>query len=250
MSSVCRKCRSRPRTAGCAFRGRDQAPPPAGHGLTPIGTLTAVFPAEVLVAYLAAVLIVVLSPGPDNILAVSRGLSQGRIAGALSSVGAGLGIMVHTVAAALGLALVLQTSPLAFWVVKAAGATYLLWLGYRAITSSGLISFAPAEHQSLARVLATGLLSNVLNPKPGLIVVAFIPQFTSLERGSVPVQMLVYGALFAVLTTLLFGVLACFAAQLSGWLSRRPRAVAAVNIGAGLTFIAAGLSILALERRR
>ena len=207
------------------------------------------FPPEILIAYLAAVLLVIVAPGPDNILAVSRALSQGLGAGVLSSVGAGLGILFHTVAAAFGLALVLQTSPVAFWVVKAVGASYLLWLGYKAISSRSLISFVPTGRQSLARVFATGLLSNVLNPKPGLFVVAFIPQFTSPARGAVPVQMLVYGAIFAVLTAIVFSVLACFAAQLSGWLSRRPRVVAAANVGAGLTFIAAGLSILALGRR-
>ncbi len=207
------------------------------------------FPTETLVAYLAAVLLVVASPGPDNILAISRGLSQGRLAGALSSLGAGLGIMCHSVAAALGLALLLQTSPLAFWVVKAVGAGYLIWLGYKAISARDLVSFLPAQRQSLGRVFATGLLSNVLNPKPGLFVVAFIPQFTSPARGSVPAQMLVYGAIFAVLTAIIFALLACFAAQLSAWLQRRPKAVAGLNIGAGLTFIVAGLSILALGRR-
>ena len=207
------------------------------------------FPPEILLAYLAAVLLVVISPGPDNILAVSRGLSQGPVAGALSSLGAGLGIMVHTVAATLGLALVLQTSPVAFWIVKIAGAAYLLWLGYKAITSRSLITFQPTQQQSLKRVFATGLWSNVLNPKPGLFVVAFIPQFTSPARGSVPLQMLIYGAVFAILTTLIFAILASFAAQLSSWLARRPRMIALANVGAGFTFIAAGLSILVLGRR-
>ena len=208
------------------------------------------FPTEIIAAYLAAVVLVVIAPGPDNILAISRGLSQGRAAAALSSVGAGLGIMVHTLAATLGLALVLQTSPLAFWAVKAAGAAYLIWLGYKAISARSLISFVPADRQPLWRVFATGLLSNVLNPKPGLFVVAFIPQFVSPARGQVEVQMLVYGAIFAVLTALVFTLLGCFSAQLSGWLSRRPKAVAAANVGAGVTFIAAGLSILALGRQK
>ena len=195
-------------------------------------------------------LLVVLSPGPDNILAIGRGLSQGPLAAALSSIGAGLGILFHTVAATLGLALVLQTSPLAFWVVKVAGAGYLLWLGFKALRSRDLISFTPTAHQPLRRVFATGLLSNVLNPKPGLFVVAFIPQFCSAARGSVPVQMLVYGAIFAVLTAVIFTLLGSFAARLSGWLARRPRVVVAANVGAGLTFVAAGLSVLALDRRR
>lgn len=209
----------------------------------------AMFPLDLCLAYLAAVLLVVVSPGPDNVLAISRGLSQGRVAGALSSLGAGLGILVHTVAAAAGLALVLQTSPWAFWVVKLVGAAYLLWLGWKALRSRNLISFQSAQRQSLRQVFATALLSNVLNPKPGLFVVAFIPQFTSPARGSVPLQMLVYGAVFAVLTALIFTVLAAFAAQLAAGLQRRPRLVAAANVGAGLTFIAAGLSILALSRR-
>jgi threonine/homoserine/homoserine lactone efflux protein len=207
------------------------------------------FPTQILLAYLAAVLLVVIAPGPDNILAISRGLSQGKLAATLSSIGAGLGIMVHTVAATLGLALVLQSSPLAFWVVKAVGAAYLLWLGVKAISSRNLISFEPAQLQPLRRVFLTGLLSNVLNPKPGLFVVAFIPQFVSVSRGSVAVQMLVYGAIFAVVTAIIFSLLGAFSARLSRWLSSRPRVVAGANIGAGLTFIAAGLSILALQRR-
>jgi threonine/homoserine/homoserine lactone efflux protein len=207
------------------------------------------FPADVLMAYMAAVLVVVVAPGPDNILAISRGLSQGWVAAALSSLGAGLGIMVHAVAAALGLALLLQTSPLAFGVVKGVGAAYLLWLGYRAIRSHSLIAFAPAQRQPLWRVFATGLLSNVLNPKPGLFVVAFIPQFTDPLRGPLHAQMLAYGAVFAVVTAIVFSVLGAFAAQLSQTLVRRPKAVAAANVGAGLTFIAAGLSVVALEPR-
>jgi len=208
------------------------------------------FPLEVLAAYLVAVLLVVIAPGPDNILAISRGLSQGRAAAALSSIGAGLGIMVHTTAAALGLTLVIQASPAAFWAVKLIGAAYLLWLGFKALASRNLISFTPAAQQSLPRVFATGLLSNVLNPKPGLFVLAFIPQFVSASRGSVTVQMLVYGAIFAVLTAIIFSVLGSYAAKLSGWLERRPKATTWLNYGAGATFIASGVSILALGNRR
>jgi threonine/homoserine/homoserine lactone efflux protein len=210
----------------------------------------AMFPFEILAAYLAAVLLVVIAPGPDNILAISRGLSQGRAAAVRSSIGAGLGIMIHTVAAALGLTLVIRASPAAFWAVKLAGATYLLWLGFKALTSRNLISFTPSAKQSLPRVFATGLLSNVLNPKPGLFVLAFIPQFVSAGRGPVSVQMLVYGAILAVLTAIIFSVLGGYAAWLSGWLARRPRATTWLNFGAGATFTASGVSILALGNKR
>jgi threonine/homoserine/homoserine lactone efflux protein len=208
------------------------------------------FPTNILAPYLAAVLLVVIAPGPDNILAISRGLSQGRAAAVLSSVGAGLGILFHTVAAALGLTLVIQASPAAFWIVKLAGAAYLLWLGYKAVSSRKLITFTPAAQQPLPRVFATGLLSNVLNPKPGLFVLAFIPQFVSSARGSVSAQMLVYGAIFAVLTAVIFSILGCYAARLSHWLASRPRVTTGLNLGAGLAFIASGVSILALGNRR
>ena len=208
------------------------------------------FPPEILSSYVVAVLIVVIAPGPDKILAISRGLSQGWSAAAASSIGAGLGIMVHSLAATLGLVLLLQTSTTAFWAVKLIGAAYLLWLGFKAITSRSLVSFAPADRQPIIRVFATGLLSNVLNPKPGLFVVAFIPQFVAETRGSVQMQMLVYGAIFAVLTAIIFTLLGGFASRLSAWLSRHPRALDATNVGAGLAFIAASVSILALDRRR
>jgi len=207
------------------------------------------FPSDVLLAYVAACLLVVIAPGPDNILAISRGLSQGRAAAALSSVGAGLGIMVHTLAATLGLSLVIQASPVAFWAVKVVGALYLLWLGWKALASRDLISFAPGARQPLGKVFLTGLLSNVLNPKPGLFVLAFLPQFVNAGRGPVAIQMLVYGAIFAVLTALIFTVLGSFASKLSDWLKRHPRFGTGLNVGAGLTFIVSGLSILTLQRR-
>jgi threonine/homoserine/homoserine lactone efflux protein len=207
------------------------------------------FPAHILLTYIAACLVVVIAPGPDNILAISRGLSQGRGAAALSAVGAGLGILFHTLAATLGLSLLLHTTPWAFWAVKAVGGAYLIWLGVRALTARDLVSFEPGARQSLAKVFFTGLLSNVLNPKPGLFVLAFLPQFVSASRGPVALQMLGYGAIFAVLTALVFTILGGSAARLAAWLKRHPRTGTGLNVGAGLTFIASGLSVLALKQR-
>lgn len=90
----------------------------------------------------------------------------------LGSVGAGLGILCHTVAAALGLSLVIQVSPLAFWAVKVVAGLYLLWLGYQALTARNLISFAPSAQLPLRKVFFTGWLSNVLNIGAGLTFVA------------------------------------------------------------------------------
>ncbi|MFM2066411.1 MAG: hypothetical protein RLZZ584_1320 [Pseudomonadota bacterium] len=122
-------------------------------------------------------------------------------------------------------------------------------LAYLAAVLLVVIAPGPDNSQSLRKVFLTGLLSNVLNPKPGLFVLAFIPQFVSAARGDVATQMLVYGAIFALLTTAIFSLLGSSAARLSGWLARHPRVGTGLNVGAGLTFVAAGLSVLALRPR-
>ena len=207
------------------------------------------FPVEVWFAYTAACVLLVLSPGPDNLLAIGRGLSQGKIAALVSGISSGAGILFHVGAATFGLTLLMQTSALAFLVVKLVGACYLLWLGIKVLRSRSLINFASAARQPVRKIFATGFLSAALNPKPGLFVLAFIPQFVSPSRGSVTLQMLVYGAWFAILTAIGFSLMGVFAYRLSSWLRSRPRVVAGLNVGAGVAFIASGLSVAALKQK-
>lgn len=207
------------------------------------------FPPDVWLTYTLACALLVAAPGPDNLLAIGRGLSQGRLAACVSGLASGSGILFHVMATTFGLTVLMQTSAIAFWLVKLLGAAYLLWLGIRVLRSRSLISFAPVARQRLSSIFTTGFLSAALNPKPGFFVLAFIPQFISPERGSVTLQMLGYGFWFALLTAAGFALMGVFAARLSSWLRLRPRVVAGLNIGAGLTFVAAGLSVAALKQR-
>jgi threonine/homoserine/homoserine lactone efflux protein len=207
------------------------------------------FPIEVLIAYTLACLLLVLSPGPDNILAIGRGLSQGKIAACVSGIASGLGILFHILTATFGLTLLIQTSELAFIVVKLIGAGYLIWLGIKVLRSRSLINLTPAEKQPLTHILSTGFFSAALNPKPGMFVLAFIPQFVNPELGSVTTQMIVYGVWFALLTAIGFSLMGVFASRLAGWLQEKPRVVNGLNIGAGLTFITSGLAVAALKQR-
>ncbi|WP_310625225.1 LysE family translocator [Limnohabitans sp.] len=131
------------------------------------------FPFEIWLAYSAACLLLVLSPGPDNLLAIGRGLSQGRRAAIVSGVSSGAGILFHVAAATFGLTLLMQTSAFAFWTVKLTGAVYLLWLGVRVLRPRNLISFMPSAKQPLSNIFMTEFLSAALNPKPGLFVRAW-----------------------------------------------------------------------------
>ncbi len=207
------------------------------------------FPLEIWFTYTAACVLLVLSPGPDNLLAIGRGLSQGKLAALISGLSSGAGILFHVATATFGLTMLMQTSAVAFWLVKLVGAAYLIWLGIKVLRSRNLISFEPAKQQPLRIIFSSGFLSAALNPKPGLFVLAFLPQFVDPSRGSVTTQMLGYGCWFALLTATGFALMGVFASNLSLWLRNRPRIVLGLNVGAGLTFIASGLSVAALKQK-
>ena len=208
----------------------------------------AMFPIEVWITYTLACLVLVISPGPDNILAIGRGLSQGKLAASLSGLASGAGILFHVLTATFGLTLLIQTSELAFIIVKTVGAGYLIWLGIKVLRSRSLINLSPSEKQPLTSIVTTGFLSASLNPKPGMFVLAFIPQFVNPQLGSVTTQMIVYGAWFALLTAIGFALMGIFASKLAGWLNKKPRVVNGLNIGAGLTFITSGFAVAALKQ--
>lgn len=207
------------------------------------------FPIEVWLTYTLACLLLVISPGPDNILAIGRGLSQGKFAACLSGASSGAGILFHVLTATFGLTLLIQTSEIAFIIVKMIGAGYLIWLGFKVLRSRSLINLEPIEKQPIKSIFATGFFSAALNPKPGMFVLAFIPQFVNPILGSVTIQMIIYGVWFALLTAISFSLMGMFASRLSGWLQRRPRVVAGLNISAGLTFITSGVAVAALKQR-
>ena len=205
--------------------------------------------AEAFILYTLACLALVAAPGPDNLLAIARGLSQGRRAACVSALASGCGIMVHVVAATLGMTTLLMASAEAFTVVKLIGAGYLVWLGYQAIRSRSLISFEAREAVSLATVFQTGFLSASLNPKVGIFILAFVPQFLGAPTEGVAAQFALLAGWFAVLTVIGFALLGMSANAIARWLSTRPRVVAGLNVGAGLVFIATGVSVALAKRR-
>lgn len=207
------------------------------------------FPIEVVVTYTLACLLLVISPGPDNLLAIGRGLSQGKLAAVVSGASSGMGIIFHVLAATFGLTLLIQTSEMAFYVVKFVGAAYLIWLGIKVLRSKNLFSLEPAKKQSLKTIFTTGFLSAALNPKPGVFVLAFVPQFVNPQLGSVTTQMVGYGAWFALLTAIGFSLMGVFSSKLAGWLRSKPKLVSGLNIGAGVTFVSSGLAVAFMKQR-
>jgi len=157
--------------------------------------------ASVLAAFTAAALVLTFTPGPDMTLFMSKTLSQGRKAGIAAVLGATSGLVIHTILAAIGLSALLAASATAFTVLKFAGAAYLIWLAYQAVskgTALTLTASAPRQ-EPFHRVWLQGLGINILNPKIVLFFVTFLPQFVSATDPHATAKLLFFGSYFVVL---------------------------------------------------
>jgi threonine/homoserine/homoserine lactone efflux protein len=154
-------------------------------------------PVHDLPLFLAAGLLLNLTPGPDMLFVAGSSAAHGRRAGVMASLGVGAGCLVHTVLAAIGLSALLAASALAFDIVKWAGAAYLVWIGIgmlrrRAASGEAPLIVAPG------RVFWQGALTNTLNPKVALFFLAFLPQFIVPDAPGQTLAFLALGALFNV----------------------------------------------------
>jgi threonine/homoserine/homoserine lactone efflux protein len=191
----------------------------------------------------------ILAPGPDMLYVITRGMTQGRRAGMLSAVGVVCGILVHTTAAALGLTLILQTSAVAFLIVKYLGAAYLIYLGITAWRDKTAFHVqAPAASVSFHKIFWQGVLSNVLNPKIAIFFLAFLPQFVDKGGSQVTLQMVILGLTFACFGLCFLLVVGYSSGTIGGWLTRRPHTAQSLQRLAGGILIALGIRLALTER--
>ncbi|WP_027795909.1 LysE family translocator [Paraburkholderia acidipaludis] len=194
--------------------------------------------------FLATSIAITFAPGPDNLQVLARGISQGRAAGLVAALGFAAGITFHTTLAALGIAAVLRSSPVAFQILKLAGAAYLIWIGVKALRSQGLATAGDRPRQPLSTVFRQSVLGNMMNPKVTLFFVVFLPQFVDPHGAqAVTLQMLELGLLFMLQTVVVFSIFGLCAGTIGGWLKRRPRAGVWLDRLAGITFIAIGIRV-------
>ncbi len=200
--------------------------------------------------FFAASWILIITPGPDMIYVITRGVSQGRKAGVISAVGVTLGILVHTFFAAFGLAIILRTSALAFLAVKFVGAGYLVYLGIKSIKDKTTFTFSNDKpHRRIRKVFVQGILSNVLNPKVALFFLAFLPQFVNPKYGTASVQMVCLGLTFALFGVVFLVLLGYFSGGIGSWLSRKHNLAEKLRWFTGGVLILLGLRLAFIERR-
>ena len=166
----------------------------------------------------------ILAPGPDMFYVITRGISHGRRAGIVSAIGVICGILIHTMAAAFGMALIFQTSVIAFQIVKYLGALYLIYLGVKSWLGKSSFDLQPAtERVSSQALFWQGMLSNVLNPKIAIFFLSFLPQFIDKGSSNISLQMVVLGFTFALFGLCFLTFVGYFAGSIGAWLLRKPQ---------------------------
>lgn len=204
---------------------------------------------ETLLTFFTASILLGLAPGPDNIFVLTQSAVRGRGPGLMVTLGLCTGLIVHTVAVALGVAIIFQTSALAFSALKFIGAGYLLYLAWQAFrASSEKIEGASDGRADYGKLFCRGIIMNITNPKVSIFFLAFLPQFADPARGSVVFQLLLLGGLFILATIVVFGGIALLAGTLGHWLNRSDRIQKTLNKVAGTVFLGLALKLATIER--
>lgn len=209
-------------------------------------------PASDLLVFAGASLLLVLTPGPNMLYLISRSICQGRRAGVISLMGVVLGFFVHMLAASLGLTALFMAVPLAFELLKWAGAAYLLWMAWQALRPGGAAAFthtATLPPATTPQLFAMGLLTSILNPKVAIFYLSIFPQFVNAAYGSVLLQSLTLGMIQIGTSFSINLFIALFAAHIAQWFGANPHWLQAQKWVMGI--VLAGLAVrLALEQRR
>jgi threonine/homoserine/homoserine lactone efflux protein len=199
--------------------------------------------------FLLTTLVIVATPGTGVLYTLAAGLSRGARASVVAAVGCTLGIVPHMVAAITGLAALLHTSALAFQVLKYAGVAYLLFMAWSTLRERGALAVEEdSAPRSDARVIWSGVLVNILNPKLTIFFFAFLPQFVSPGQPGTLSAMLLLSGVFMAVTFVVFAAYGVFAAAVRDHVISRPRVMTWMRRTFAGAFVALGARLAADSR--
>ena len=178
---------------------------------------------ELLLSFLGASILLTLMPGPDNIFVLTESITKGYKNGMAISIGLALGVLIHTLAAATGLSIIIQKSAMLFSVIKYLGAAYLFYLAFISIKGKkptlDLSNNRTTRNIKIIPLVKKGFLMNVLNPKVSLFFIAFLPQFISSNGFNITLQMIILGLIFMLQAILIFGLIVILSSKLTKYVN-------------------------------
>ena len=204
--------------------------------------------------FLVAALLLAATPGPGIFYVAARTLAGGRAEGIASSLGTGLGGMVHVFAGALGFSALVLASAELFTALKLLGAAYLIWIGFRTIVTARRDALAAAAGQAAAppvgarRAFREGVLIEALNPKTAAFFLAFVPQFVNPSAGNVTLQFAALGLISVALNTAADVLVTVAAGGVRTGMAGRPSLVRRLREASGAGMVALGMGLLLVRR--
>ncbi|MBM6760124.1 LysE family translocator [Megamonas hypermegale] len=169
--------------------------------------------------FLIASMLLTIAPGPDIMYLLAKSLADGARSGISLALGLTTGLIFHTTLVIIGVAAIIQQSPLAFAILKYAGAAYLLYLAWGAFHAQGNLKLnAVNKSGSYFKLYRRGVIMNVLNPKVLLFFLAFLPQFVNLNSDSVSLQIAFLGFIFGLQTLVIFSLVAICAGKVRDYI--------------------------------
>ncbi len=204
----------------------------------------------VTLVFLLTSAVVILTPGQDMILVMSRSIVQGQKAGITTALGVSVGLLGHTLLATLGLGALLLASEFLFSIVKFIGAGYLIYIGYQLLRSKDhTIAMKDLPKVSYKKMFIQGALSNIMNPKVAIFYFSYLPQFAIQNNGNETMQLFILGFTFATLTFLIKAPIGFISGLLSFWIKTRPMILHYIHRTSGLILIGLGLKLALAERQ-
>jgi len=199
---------------------------------------------ETLILFAMTSALLAISPGPDNIFVLTQSMLFGKRTGILITLGLCTGLVFHTSIVAFGVASLIQATPWAFMALKMFGAMYLLHLAWQVIKSAPQQLTGEGEVLSDKALYLRGIVMNISNPKVSLFFLAFLPQFTHPEAGSMAAQIVLLGMVFGVISLLIFSGIAVAASQIGKALTQHPGLQQALKNITALIFVLLAVNLL------
>ena len=201
---------------------------------------------EILFSFAIATFILAISPGPDNLFVLTQSVVNGKKFGLATVLGLMTGCLLHTSFVAFGVSAIIEENESVFLMIKLFGVSYLLYLAFKVYQANAniVLSEAVKKNETVFKMYKKGLLMNVLNPKVTTFFIAFFPQFLFSESVSTVLQFYILGAIFIVISFLVFSTIAVLAGTISNYLTTSNNIGTYLKWGQIILFVLISIMIL------